>query len=402
MKRSRASLGIIFTTVLVDLIGFGMVIPLISLYGRHYGAGEIELAVLGGIYSLMQFFFAPVWGSLSDRFGRRPILLLSLAGSTLAYLQFGLAGSFTALLISRAFGGVFAANISAAQAYIADITTPADRAKGMGLIGAAFGLGFTLGPPLGGIASAKLGLAAPGLLAAALCGLNFLLACVRLPESLPKEKRARALRAPGFSLSPQRLREIAQFPKLPLWLALFFGVTFAFTHMEQTFSLLFQTRFGFETGDAGYRTGLILMWAGLIGAALQGGAIRKLAPRFGEWKLLVAGLVLNVIGMAIFPWGASYASYFAIILPLAIGSSLVNPALSALISRSAPADRQGVVMGISQGLGSLARAVGPFCGLLAFSAAPFAPYVVASALSLVMLVFALRAGTSHARAITNS
>jgi MFS family permease len=225
---------------------------------------------------------------------------------------------------------------------------------------------------------------------------------VRLPESLPAEKRARALRAPGFSLSPQRLREIAQFPKLPLWLALFFGVTFAFTHMEQTFSLLFQTRFGFETGDAGYRTGLILMWAGLIGAALQGGAIRKLAPRFGEWKLLVAGLVLNVIGMAIFPWGASYASYFAIILPLAIGSSLVNPALSALISRSAPADRQGVVMGISQGLGSLARAVGPFCGLLAFSAAPFAPYVVASALSLVMLVFALRAGTSHARAITNS
>src|SRR3984957_9854436 len=188
--RKQSPLFIIFTTVLIDLVGFGMVIPLISLYGRHYGASGLQLPILGGIYSLMQFFFAPLWGSLSDRVGRRPILLLSLTGSTLSYLIFGLAPNYTWLLLARAFGGIFAANISAAQAYIADITAPEDRAKGMGLIGAAFGIGFTLGPPLGGIAAAKIGLSAPGLIAGVICGLNLILAYFRLPESFPKEKRA--------------------------------------------------------------------------------------------------------------------------------------------------------------------------------------------------------------------
>src|SRR3954447_4701824 len=187
----KPSLLVIFLTVFIDLIGFGIVLPLLPIYSRNFGASGLMIGVIMASFSLMQFFFAPLWGRLSDRIGRRPVLLISLAGSTLSYLIFGLAPNYSWLLIARAFGGVFAANISTAQAYIADVTTPADRAKGMGLIGAAFGIGFTLGPPLGGIASAQLGLGAPGFIAAGICGLNFLLAIFRLPESLPVSSRSK-------------------------------------------------------------------------------------------------------------------------------------------------------------------------------------------------------------------
>lgn len=391
MSRNRKSpLFIIFTTVLVDLIGFGMVIPLIALYGRHYGASGFQLAILGGIYSCMQFLFAPFWGSLSDRVGRRPILLISLAGSTLSYVIFGLAPNYTWLLLSRAFGGIFAANISTAQAYIADVTSPEDRAKGMGLIGAAFGIGFTLGPPLGGIASAQFGLAAPGLIAAAICGLNLLLATFRLPETFPAEMRKSQ---PRRSLSPlhlDRIKRALQHPELGYLLLTFFLVTFAFSNMEQTLSLLFQNKFNLDTGDAGYKTGLILMTSGLMGAFIQGGLIRKLVPRFGERKLLVTGLFFNSIAMGLFPFMPTYSLYFFLAIPIAIGSALINPSLSALISKSASASEQGSTLGLSQGLGSLARATGPFCGLLTFAIRPEYPYLIASLISVLLLGMILR------------
>ena len=377
---------VLFTTVLLDLIGFGMVIPLVGLYGQHFGATGWQLPVLGGIYSLMQFIFAPIWGGLSDRFGRRPILLLSLLGSTTSYVLFAFAPSAVGLLVARAFGGVFAANISTAQAYIADITEPRDRAKGMGMIGAAFGIGFTLGPPLGGISAAKLGLAAPGLIAAALCGLNLVAALFRLPESLPPEKR-RKHRAPRVSRWALLVGDGSKGQRERAFLfVLFFLVTFAFSTMEQTFSLLFQHKFGFATGEAGYRTGLVLMVFGLLGALIQGGLIRQLVPRFGERALLLTGLALAAIAMGIFPYGPTYASYFFIGIPLAIGSSLINPTLSSLTSQSAGTQEQGVVLGLSQGLGSLARALGPFVGLYAFAHAPALPYAIACSIYAVMAV----------------
>ncbi len=386
-------LFIIFTTVLIDLIGFGMVIPLIGLYGRHYGATGVQLSILGGIYSMMQFFFAPLWGALSDRVGRRPVLLISLAGSTLSYVAFALAPSYIWLVTSRALGGIFAANISTAQAYIADVTTPQERAKGMGLLGAAFGIGFTLGPPLGGIASVKLGLAAPGLIAALICGLNALLAVFRLPESFPPELRlklnenpaANKIRKKWFSM--HQLTQAFQKPELRVLFLTFFAVTFAFSTMEQTFSLLFQSKFGFETGEAGYRTGLVLMVAGLVGALIQGGMIRKLVAKWGERRLLLAGLAVSAIVMAMFPWSPSYPLYFLIVLPMALGSSLINPSLNSLISKAATAQEQGSTLGVSQGLGSLARALGPFCGLLTFAIAPEIPYLISSSIYALLLFF---------------
>lgn len=386
----KSPLFIIFTTVLVDLIGFGMVIPLVGLYGRHYGATALELSILGASFSILQFLFTPFWGSLSDRVGRRPIILISLLGSTISYLIFGLAPNYAWLLAARAFGGLFAANISAANAYIADVTKPEDRAKGMGLIGAAFGIGFTLGPPLGGIASAKLGLAAPGMIAAAICGLNFLLAIFRLPESLPRELRARASRR---SLSPLNFGQLLEARRHPdLWFLLLgtFFITFAFSNMEQTFSLLFQTRFNLETGDAGYKTGMVLMASSVLGAMVQGGFIRKLVPAYGERKLFMFGLVLNVIAMLAFPFGPNYSSYFLLTIPMALGSALINPCLSAMVSKSAAATEQGSVLGVASGLSSLARATGPFFGLLTFAIDPSVPYLTASLISLLLLLVSVR------------
>jgi DHA1 family tetracycline resistance protein-like MFS transporter len=386
---ARSPLVIIFVTVFIDLIGFGMVIPLVALYGKHFGATGIQLAILGSIYSFMQFFFAPLWGSLSDRAGRRPILLMSLAGSATSYLIFGLASSFWWLVFARAMAGIFAANISTAQAYIADVTTPENRAKGMGLIGAAFGIGFTLGPPLGGISAAKVGLWAPGLFAAAVCGLNLIFAVFKLPESLSKDMR---LKARPRSLTPinfKRLRQSWQESELWFLFLIFFFVTFAFSNMEQTFSLLFEQKFALTTANAGYKTGIVLMFSGFLGALIQGGLIRKLVPKFGEHKLLIAGLLLYVIGMALFPFGPTYTSYFLLVLPFALGSGLINPSLSSLISRNAKSNEQGEVLGLSQGLGSLARALGPFCGLSTFAILPFIPYAIGATLCFFLFVASL-------------
>jgi MFS family permease len=388
-SKKKSPLFVIFTTVLVDLIGFGMVIPLVGLYGKHYGASGIQLSVLGGVYSLMQFFFSPFWGALSDRVGRRPIILMSLAGSTLSYILFAIAPSFEWLLLARAFGGIFAANISAAQAYIADVTSLQDRAKGMGLLGAAFGIGFTLGPPLGGIASAKLGLAAPGLIAAGICGFNLLLALFRLPESLSPEIRLLNASKPSRSLSPlnlEQLRTATQHIELGYLLLTYFFVTFAFSTMEQTFSLLFQTKFNLATGDAGLKTGLVLMVSGLFGAVIQGGMIRKWVVTYGERNLLLTGLAISFLTMGLFPYCPTYAFYFVLAIPVAFGSSLINPTLSALISKCVSPHEQGATLGLSQGLGSLARASGPFLGLLTFAITPELPYAIGGLIYLLMFL----------------
>jgi MFS transporter, DHA1 family, tetracycline resistance protein len=367
MSFKRASLAVIFTTVFIDLVGFGMIIPLVGIYGRHYGASGLDLAILGSVYSLMQFLFARFWGRLSDRYGRRPILLMSLAGSVITYLWFAVAGSVGSLILSRALGGLFAANISTAQAYIADITSEKDRAKGMGLLGAAFGIGFTIGPPIGGIAGARIGLWAPGVIAASLCFLNLILAYFRLKESLPTELRekARSTRV-DKTLSPKLIRQLKQTTAF-LPILIFFVATYAFSNLEQVFSLFLQTHFDLLIEEAAYKTGLVLMWSGLLGAIIQGGLIRKLVPKYGEKRLVYVGLLVQAAAMIGFSFAPTYGSLFILAIPLAVGSGLLNPSLNAWISKSAPAERQGEVMGLSQGFSSLARILGPFSGLSLFA-----------------------------------
>jgi DHA1 family tetracycline resistance protein-like MFS transporter len=389
----KSPLLVIFTTVFLDLVGFGMIIPLVGIYGRHFGASGLELAVLGSIYSVMQFFFSPIWGRLSDQVGRRPILLMSLLGSTLSYFLFAVADSLPLIILSRALAGIFAANISTAQAYIADVTSPEDRAKGMGLIGAAFGIGFTLGPPIGGISTAKLGLSAPGIIAGTLCGLNLILAYFRLQESLPPDVRARNRESSGTRsrlAQWETLRRVAGDPKLFLPVISTFFATFAFSNLEQVFSLLIQNRFELTTTDAAYRTGMVLMWSGVLGALIQGGFIRKWVPRFGEVKLATLGFLIQGCAMILFAHTPTYSLFFATAIPLALGSGLINPTLAALVSKRSGVEEQGAVIGLKEGLSSLARIFGPFCGILAFSAKMELPFYIAAVTVLLLGIHWIR------------
>ena len=405
LKKERSALLVIFTTVFLDLVGFGIIIPLVGIYGRHYGASTLELAVLGSVYSLMQFFFSPIWGHWSDRIGRRPIMLMSLCGSVASYFLFAFATNLLILIFSRALAGIFAANISTAQAYIADVTEEKDRAKGMGLIGAAFGIGFTLGPPVGGIAAAKLGLAAPGIIAGSFCFLNLIAAYFRLKESLPERVRAHN-KAKDEQNAHKKSARLAQFetakriakdPYLFLPVISIFFATFAFSNLEQVFSLFIQTKFSLDTAEAGYRTGMVLMWSGILGAIIQGGLIRKWVPKYGEVKLVIIGLFTQGIAMVLFSESPTYGSFFITAIPLAFGSGLINPTLAALVSKRASANEQGAVIGVKEGLSSLARFFGPFCGLMAFGVKAQYPFFIGGTVVILLALVWMKREGKNAR-----
>ena len=386
---------VIFTTVFMDLVGFGMIIPLQAIFGKQLGATGWTLGLLGAAYPLAQFFFSPFWGQLSDRYGRRPILLMSMTGSTLAYLGFSYAiytQSLSLLILTRFFQGLFAANISAAQAYIADITPPEKRAGGMALIGAAFGIGFILGPALGGESLAHWGMLAPGFIASAICGVNLLAAFVRLPESLSLEiqmkNRAQAFRRYD-PLNLASLKQAANHRYLGLLLLMTFLQVTAFGAMEQVFALFFKEHLGFSMIEAGKNTGRVLGFVGIISAIIQGGFIRKLVPRFGERRLLSVGLLLFGGAIFLMPFGPTYGSYFLIMIPLAVGRSFIDPNTSALVSKASSASDQGRTFGTFQGLSSLARVVGPFVGLTVFETHPALPFLLAGCLCSVVFVLSL-------------
>ena len=389
-KLKKSPLFVIFTTVFLDLIGFGMIIPLVGIYGRHFGASTIELAILGSIYSLMQFFFSPIWGRLSDRLGRRPIILMSLTGSVVSYFLFAFASSLWFLIFTRALAGIFAANISTAQAYIADVTKPEDRAKGMGLIGAAFGIGFTLGPPVGGISVGKLGLAAPGIIAGTFCLINLIVAYFRLEESLSPELRAEAIAhqdKKGRHAQYETFLRVSKNPALLLAVVSTFFATFAFSNLEQVFSLFIQNKFDLPTELAAYKTGMVLMWSGILGVIIQGGLIRKLVPKYGEAKLLLVGLVTQGFAMILFSQSPTYFSFFVAAIPLAFGSGLINPTLAALVSKGAAQHEQGAVIGLKEGMSSLARIFGPLSGLLAFGLKAALPFYIGACTVFCVSVF---------------
>lgn len=382
--KHHAKLLPVVGVVFIDLLGFGIVIPLIALYGQHYNASALELAVLGCAYSFFQFLFAPVWGSLSDRLGRKPILLVSLCGSTSSYLLFALAGSYPTLLLSRALAGIFAANISTAQAYAADVTDKQNRAKAMGLIGAAIGLGFTLGPPLGGVAVKHLGLSAPGYIAAAICALN-LLACILF---LPESRRGDTAAVPQDSAALAATGSLPRNRPLLTLIVIYAVAIFAFSHMEQTFSLFLKHEFSLSTEDAGYRAGLLMLAMGVAGVITQGALIRPLLKRWGEWRIFLTGLLISTAGMLFFSRVSQIAPMYAAGVIAALGSALVQPTVSALISKLGGSDEQGRTFGTAHSLGALARVVGPFSGLYAYSLYPHAPFVIAALLFLAAFIAA--------------
>ena len=368
-------LSILFLMVFVDLVGFGIVLPLLPLYADRFGASGTQIGILVLSYSAAQLLFAPVWGGLSDRFGRRPILIIGLLGSAVSYLVFAYAASLSVLLLSRIMAGIGGANIPVAQAYIADITPRESRAGNMGLIGAAFGLGFIFGPAIGGVlapVSAEL----PGLAAAGLCAGNALLALVLLPESLARGERAKTkIGAPRSRR--EELQVILRSPRFVRVLILSFIFTTAFSIMHPIFPLFASGRFGLNERDVGW----LFAFIGLISAVMQGCVVRLLAPRLGEVRLVRASAVPFVVGFVVIGAASSVPMLLGGLALLAVGFGGTLPSLVSLLSRSAPEELQGGSLGVGQSVGALGRIVGPFvAGVLWDTLGSSSPYFVAAAI----------------------
>ncbi len=381
MKRSP--IYIVLLTVFIDLLGFGIIIPLLPFYAEHFGATPVTIGVLTASYSFMQFLFVPFWGRLSDKIGRRPIILMSVFGSFISYFIFGIAGSLTVLFISRILAGFMGANISTANAYIADSTTFDQRAKYMGMIGAAFGVGFMLGPFIGGIMS-RISYGAPGLFASGLSLINVVLAYFMLPESL-KEKSKHVRK---FSLmNITAIREAFRRPAIASLVMVFFFYTIAFSTLYVAFPLFTGDVYKYGAEANGY----LFAYIGLIGIIVQGGATGRLVKRFGEKKLMTTGVVLLFAGLSFVPMTKSLFPLMALLTLLAIGSALVTPSLTSLISKFAGESQHGSVLGVSSSFTSLGRVIGPFWGGFIISAAGLSwPFYTGSLMLLVALVFALR------------
>lgn len=379
----RSPLLIIFLVVFLDLVGFGIVIPILPYYAKQYGASATALGWLMTSYSAMQFFFAPLWGRLSDRRGRRPVLVASILGSALSLLVLGLAPSLLWLFVGRTLAGICGANISTATAYIADVTREEDRARGMGLIGAAFGLGFIFGPAIGGVLS-RFGYGAPMFVAAGLAFLNGLFAYGRLPEPpLSREQRARH-RAVRFDR--RAMRESLGDARTRGAILLFGIVTFAFTQMEATFALFMQARHGYDAQGAGW----LLAYMGAVMVLVQGGLIGRLSKRFGEARLVVAGTLATSVALLILAESPRMGPVFGALALLALGSGVTNPSLSSLASLGARADRRGATLGVYQSMGSLARVLGPPAAGRAYDVLGIqVPFLSAASITLIACFWAL-------------
>jgi MFS transporter, DHA1 family, tetracycline resistance protein len=394
LKKKLSPTLVIFLTIFIDLVGFGIIIPLSPYLSRVYGASPAKIGGLMAVYSLMQFIFAPLWGRLSDRLGRRPIMLVSIFGGLVSYLGFAFATSFSGLFFARMFAGICGANVSTAMAYIADISSEKDRSKSMGLIGAAFGLGFIFGPIIGGFAGeigGKIGSMPPwgmnfgALVAAAISLINFLLALRILEESLPPEKRIAAI----SNVRPSRLKMLFRHihtPTVGPLILLFFMSGLAMAHMESNlFIYVFDV---FKWSQMKANVGFA--YVGVVMVLTQGYLIRKLLPKFGERNLLPRGIFLMAIGFAGIGFAHSTAMMAVVMTALALGNGFTNPSILGSISLLTDSREQGEVMGVTQSLASLARILGPPLGGYFYQTfTPAAPFWVAGGISALGLLLVI-------------
>jgi len=383
---------VILFTVFVDLVGFGVIIPLLPFYTQVLGGGPAVLGLLIASFFLAQFLAAPVLGRLSDRRGRRPVILGTLVLATGSYALLAVSNSLVLLFAARILSGIASGNLSVAQAYIADRTAPAERAKGMGYIGAAFGVGFAIGPVIGGTL-APFGLAGPALASMAIAGANLLLALAFLPESLSSEPGAR-----GGVARPRggRIADAFRRPTIRALLATFFVVNFAFSTVPVAFPSLGIVYFGLGPRELSW----IFILIGLISVAV-GTSIGRLAQRFGEERLVMAGTGAIGLALAATPLIRDLTAYVGLIALLSFGVAVANPLVPSLVSKRTARAEQGSILGIAQSIGSLGRIPGPtIAGVLFQSVGVAAPFLFASLLMAIGFGLSVQVyRESHANAV---
>ena len=377
----KASLLPIFLTVVIDLLGFGIVLPLLPLYADQYGASPLMIGLLFTSFSAMQFVFAPLWGRWSDVIGRRPVILIGLGGSFASYLLFAFAGHYEVLallFVSRITAGVFGGTISTAYAYIADVTTTEERGRGMTLIGIAFGLGFTLGPAIGGLGHAIAPIA-PGLIAAGFSLTAFAFAWRRLGEP---ERHAEGTARTWLDLAA--LRTAMATPSVPLILLLGFVAITCFSLMESTLGLLGKHVYEFDY----VRVGLLFSYLGFWSALTQGFLVRRFMKRVGELRFVILGAITlagGMLGLAL----SEQIAVLAVVAPLPVlGFGMMTPSLNSLLSRRTDPAVQGGILGVNQSLQSMARIVGPMVGLPLFGIDHARPFLAGAGLMVVAVALA--------------
>lgn len=369
MPASRARLGVIFLTVFIDLAGFGLIIPILPFYAEEFGASAFGFGALIGVFSFSQFVATVVLGGLSDRIGRRPVLLASMVVGAAGYLLFALAPGYWWLFAARAIAGFAGGNISVAQAYIADVTSPSERSRGMGLVGAAFGLGFIVGPAMGAVAADAGGLRAVGYVAAALCAINFASAYAVLRESLRGEHRA-ARRLVDATYLIRGLTD----PRFRPTFVVFGLIPFAFSGYIVAVPLFMERAFGWGARELGVFFTVI----GVIAASVQGYLFGKIQRWTGDRVLIMWGTLGMAIGIAAIPLADRALAIYPWVVVLAFGNSLAAPALTGLISTLAAPDEQGAMMGAAQALTAMGRLTGPFLfGRLYDTVGPTATFLAA-------------------------
>jgi len=383
-NRKKASLLTLFLVVLIDLIGFGMILPLIPFLGKSTGASPVMVGLLMSIYSVMQFLFSPFWGGISDRFGRKPVLLFSVLGAAVSHTAFAFASGYTLLFLTRLFAGLFSANISTAMASAADLSTEENRTKTMGLIGAAFGLGFVLGPFLGAQGadigqSLGFGDQFSSLLAGGLCFANFVFCLFFFGETLNIKQKN--LKINFTKLNPFSVFSTAS-PAIKNSISLFFAATMALAIVEIVLFYAVKEQFGWGYKKAAYGFAAV----GLVMAFTQGGVIRPLKKRFDEVPIVIGGGALFSLGLFGAYLFSDLWSFGTAILVMSFGYALLNPALNGFISLQASKENQGQTFGVTHGFSALSRICGPVLGTYVLGAyTTKTPFLVSSLLISIFL-----------------
>ena len=388
--KRKASLSVIFATVFIDLTGFGILIPILPTFAtKQLSMNDFEIGMVVAIFSLCQFIFNPVLGRFSDKVGRRPIIIGSLAVTAVSYIIFSFADSFLVLMLSRFLAGIGGSNIGVAQAYIADVTEKEERSKGMGLIGAAFGLGFVFGPMIGGFLS-KYSYTVAGFGSASFSFMAMLFSFFLLPESLKEKKKDGKISLKLFDL--KFTAKTLSRPTLGLLIILFFIIVFSMANIYGTFAILGYKVYHFTDQQNGYLFGII----GIVGAAMQGGFIRIIVKKISDKTLVLIGTFLMMLGLGFMPYGVNFLGMSVIVTVLSLGTGLLQPVVLSMVSKYSPDHEQGAVLGLNQSFAAFARVLGPLWGGFAFDFLgyqfPFLTGAVFTFVTFFITLFLLNSG----------